>query len=164
MLKTVTTKNHSRTPKYVFQERSPQKAYDRLKVCITVNSQFSIHKLKSRYRCNVCINRHFLMYPWRGWEAMTAQYHWGHLISSSWFLNTTLQQKEPELLGEMAIPGKRHGRNKMSLEYLVVLESKKSLKKITGGMAKGHLNQPKGAPLAKPDIFWAKQSDNSNWP
>lgn len=32
-------------------------------------------------------------------------------------------------------------------------KQEKSEKKITGGMAKGHLNQPKGAPLAEPDIF-----------
>lgn len=41
----------------------------------------------------------------------------------------------------------------MGLKYLVVPENKNGLKKIIGRVAKGHMNQPEGTTLAKPEII-----------
>lgn len=52
----------------------------------------------------------------------------------SWFLNIILQQKEPELLGEMTDSTGGEGNYKMSLGHLAVPESKKALKEQKGGI------------------------------
>ena len=59
----------------------------------------------------------------------------------------------------MADSGMGHRRKKT--EYLVVPENKKWLKKITGCMAKGHMNQLEGAALAKPETILSKTNNSS---
>lgn len=60
----------------------------------------------------------FLTVCQEGLEAVTTQWQWAYPASKSWFLNTTLHEKEPHFPGEAADPGLRREKYKMNWRIL----------------------------------------------